>query len=170
MPSRDPNAPLPKISNRLTDVEIPSSIWNAWKEDGKDRQLRRALTPDERAALEARRDELAPMVEPFHRLDEPHVNIALADMFGSYRSMRQTGEEAMQVVMATTRSLRDFPRWAIEKACRSIQQDGVLRDGKFDRNWPPNDAEIVHVVREKMRVYGDRHASAVALLEATVGR
>jgi hypothetical protein len=158
----------PPVANRLTDVEIPKSAWSAWREEGKPRQLRRALTSDERQALEVRRDELAPMVAPFMLHESNHVGIAVADMFGSYRSMRQTGEEAMAVLDATVRVLAEFPRWAIEKACRSIQMNGVWRNGAFDRQWPPNDSELVKEVREKLRLYGDAHRSAVALLEAEV--
>jgi hypothetical protein len=46
--------------------------------------------------------------------------------------------------------------------------NGVWRDGKFDRQWPPNDSEIVDAVRKEVRIYGDQHRSAVALLGATV--
>jgi hypothetical protein len=164
------NDPLPKISNRSTDVDIPRSAWSAWKEDGKPRQLRRPLTASERSDLEARRDELAPMIVPVQPSQVDSVKIALADMFGSIRSMRQTGADAIAILEGAYRALSEFPAWAIEKTCLSIQQNGVWRDGKFDRRWPPNDAEIVAEVRDKVRLYGDAHRSAVALLEAAVER
>jgi hypothetical protein len=124
------------------------------------------LTERERFALERRRDELAPWVQPGGNAAE--TALALADMFASFRSMRQTGEEAVAQVEAATRALAEFPDWAVIKACRAIQQNGVWRDGAFDRQWPPNDSEIVKEARDKFRLYGDAHRSAVALLEAEV--
>jgi hypothetical protein len=167
--SARPTVPLPKISNPLTDIEIPRSVWSTWREAGKPRQLRRALTSDEIRAIEARRDELAPFVGPFAGAEETkRVSVALARMFGSFSQMRQTGEEAAAVVMATRELLEEFPAWAIEKACMSIRTNGVWRDGKFDRVWPPSESEIVADVRKEVRLYGDQHRSAVALLGATV--
>jgi hypothetical protein len=162
------NDPLPKISNQATDIDIPRSAWSSWKEHGKPRQLRRPLTVSERSDLEARRDELAPMMVPVQPSQVERVKTALADMFGSIRSMRQTGANAVAILEGAYRALSEFPAGAIEKACVSIQQNGVWRDGKFDREWPPNDAEIVAEVRDKVRLYGDAYRSAVALLEATV--
>jgi hypothetical protein len=162
------NDPLPKISNRSTDVDIPRSVWSAWKEDGKPRRLRRPLTANERYDLEARRDELAPMLVLVQPSQVDCVKIALADMFGSFRSMRQTGADAIAILEGTYRALSEFPAWAIDQACKSIQQNGVWRDGKFDRQWPASDAEIVSEVRDKVRLYGDAYRSAVALLEADI--
>lgn len=127
------------------------------------------MTTIERIALEQRRDELSPMMASFVETDEADkVHLALSDMFGSFRSMRQTGEEALAVLDASSRALAKFPSWAIVKACLAIQTNGVWRDEKFDRRWPPSDAEIVHEVRSQLRLYGDAYRSAVALLEAEV--
>jgi hypothetical protein len=89
-------------------------------------------------------------------------------MFGSFTQMRQTGDEAVAIVMATRELLEDFPAWAIEKACMSIRTNGIWRNGAFDRVWPPSESEIVDEVRKELRLYGDQHASAVALLGAVV--
>lgn len=130
--------------------------------------MRRALTAAERRDLELRRDELAPYVGPFDGREETKVALAIADMFGSFPSMRQSGDEASARLDAALRVLAEFPAWAIVKACGKIQLNGVWRDGKYDQQWPPSDAEIALVVREEFRLYGDSHRSAVALLEATV--
>ena len=137
-------------------------------EAGKPRQLRRALTADERRALEMRRDELAPFVGPFGGREELRVIEAVGGMLGSFPSMRQTEAEAADRIGAALRILSEFPAWAIEKACAKIHLNGVWRDGKYDQQWPPSDAEIARVVREEFRLYGDSHRSAVALLEAKV--
>ncbi len=94
--------------------------------------------------------------------------VALADMFGSYRSMRQTGGDAFAIIEGAKRALSSFPSWAIDKVCRSIQRDGVWRDGKFDRQWAPNDQEIVAAVRAEITHYDRVHRSAIDLLAATV--
>jgi hypothetical protein len=126
------------------------------------------LADDERQALIARRNELAPWVEGYHESELDEVALALTDMFASFRSMRQTGNETVAQVDATRRILTQFPCWAIEKACRSIQTNGVWRNEAFDRQWPPSDSEIVAAVRDESRLYADQHRSAVALLAATV--
>lgn len=109
------------------------------------------------------------MVQPFSgEADKTKVQIALADMFASFRSMRQTGDEAMAVLESVARSLAPFPRWAIEKACLAVQTNGVWRKGAFDTQWPPNDSEIVKEVRDQLRLYGDTYRSAVDLLTAEV--
>lgn len=133
------------------------------------RQLRRAITEDERAALEARRDELAPALAGYAgTVERNRVALALTEMFGGYTSMRQTDEDAVGKVDSVMNLLREFPAWAIEKACRDIRRNGVWRDGKFDTRWPPNDSEIVAAVRDARRLIGDQYDSAVNLLAASV--
>jgi hypothetical protein len=158
------------ILNRLTDVDIPNEVWSPWRESGKPRTLRRPLTNLERDALQIRVAQLSPMVEPFGKGELDLVALAIADMFGSFRSMRQTDGEVIATVDATARAVAEFPCWAIEKACRWIQSNGVWRDGKFDRQWPPSDAELIDEVRKQRRLYGDQYDSAVALLAAPVER
>jgi hypothetical protein len=159
---------LPKILNRLTDVEIPKLVWSSWKPAVGGRRLVRALTDGERVALEARRNELEPAAAGYGERDRDRVVLAVADMFGGFTSMRQSDDEAASRLDGVIRLLTPFPAWAIEKACRGIQMNGVFRDGSFDRRWPPNDAEIVDAVRTEARLYADQHRSAVALLSAEV--
>jgi hypothetical protein len=128
------------------------------------------LTPEETKQLMVRRDELAPMVAPFDRSEQAKVVLALSDMFGGFTSMRQGGDEAAARLGAVTRVLSEFPAWAIEKACRSIQANGVWRNGAFDRQWPPSDAEIAKEVRDQARLYADPHQSVTELLAAEVER
>lgn len=129
--------------------------------------LRRPLNDTERQDLEARAAELAPVLAPYPAIDLDHVALAIADMFGSYTSMRQSGEEAGAKLDASARLLQPFPAWAIKKACIGIQTNGVFRDGKYDRRWPPNDSEILAVVQEELRHYEKVRTSAVALLTAS---
>jgi hypothetical protein len=159
---------LPRITDRIADLEIPRNAWSNWIPDFGERMLRRALRQDERAALEHRRDELAPAVVPYQDRDTDRVALALAEMFGSIPSMRHTGDEMVARVDGARRVLRPFPAWAIEKACATIQAKGVFRDGRYEKQWPPSDAEIADVVRDELRLYGDAYGSAVALLAAKV--
>lgn len=168
-----PRGPLPRnmpeVLNRTTDIEIPRSAWSSWTEFGKPRKLRRALTDDERLALIKRQNEIAPWVAGYQgRHEENRVALALADMFASFRSMRYLEANAVSQIDGVRRMLAPFPAWAIEKACHSLQQNGVWRNGAFDKQWPPNDSEIVAEVRDKMRLYGDQYNSAVALLSAEI--
>jgi hypothetical protein len=127
------------------------------------------LTDVERQALQIRFNELAPVVAGYDGpADQTIVVTAIADMLGAYRSMRQVGDSAIAQLESISRALASFPAWAIQKACGSIQQNGVWREGKFDRNWPPSDPEIVDAVRKEVRLYADSHRSAAALLSAEV--
>jgi len=161
---------LPKICNPSTDVDLPRAIWSAWVPAGEPRKLRRALMAHERHALEQRRDELAPFVGPFDGREETRVALWVTKMFGSFPSMRQADAEMAARANAVVQALAEFPAWAIEKACHKIQLNGVWRDGKYDTQWPPSDAEIARAVREEFRLYGDTYRSAVALLNAEVER
>lgn len=152
----------------MTDVTIPRQVWSSWTPDGGGRKLRRELTDQERGALVARRNELAPAIAPYPREDIDRVVLALGDMFGGFTSMRQTDDEAVAKLDSVRRILADYPAWAIEKACTSIQTNGVWRDGKFDRRWPPNDSEIVAEVRAQARLYAGTHQNITAMLEAKV--
>lgn len=157
---------LPPVRVSLTDSEIPNSAWEAWIPAGGARKLRRALTPDECTALERRRDELTPAVAGYAEQDLDRIIVAITDMLGGYTSMRQTDDEAVAKLDSMRRVLAPFPAWAIEKACSNIQINGVWRDGKFDKRWPPNDAEVIDAIRSHVRLYEHQHRSAIALLSA----
>lgn len=152
----------------MTDIDIPNAVWSSWIPEGGARQLRRALTTTERTALEQRRDELTPAVMGYQDHDLDRVAVAVSDMFGGYTSMRQTDAEAVAKLDSMRRVLAPFPAWAIEKACTNIQINGVWRDGKFDKRWPPNDSEVIDAVRSHVRLYADTHRIAIALLSAEV--
>jgi hypothetical protein len=160
---------MPAVRNRFTDVEIPLSAWSAWKEHGKPQLLRRPLSYDERCALEQRRDDLAPAVAGYDRSELDRIALAVGDMYSGYPSLGSRGDQSVAGrIDALRRVLAEFPCWAIEKACQSIQTNGVWREGAFDRKWPPTDAEIVDAVRTEARLYTDSYQSAVALLAAEV--
>jgi hypothetical protein len=160
---------LPTIRNTITDVDIPRSAWSTWTETGKRPMLRRALNDAERSALEARRDELEPAIEGYGERDVTRVALALTDMLGGFGS-RQDDASVIGRVDSLRRFVEPFPAWAIERVCRNVRSDGYLRDGKVERHWPPTDSELVHLIREAVAPYVDRHDAAVALLAAEVER
>lgn len=160
----------PAVANRSTDVDIPRSVWSAWRPDHGARCIRRELLPAERLALEARVAELAPALAPFGNAEVDRVVMAISGMFGGFTSMRHTDSDAAGRIEAVMRVLAEWPAWAIVKACTSIQRDGVWRNGRFDRQWPPNDSEIVDAVRREAALYADPMRSARDLLNAEVER
>lgn len=163
-----PSDLLPKIFNRSTDADIPNAAWSSWIPAVGSRTLRRPLHDVERQALAARAREIAPALAPYLPAEIDFVTVAVSDMLGGFTSMRQSGDEAEARLDSMQRLLQPYPAWAIVKSCRSIQGDGVWREGKFDRRWPPNDAEVVDAVRKEIRHYERVHSSAVALLAAEV--
>lgn len=165
---------MPTVVNRETDGAIPSRLFCNWIEAGKARQVRRALTGDERRALEERRDEIAPALWPFNRdSDGDRVALSLVEMYGGFPSMRGGEDDATGRVDAAMNILAEWPAWAIQKACAAIRRNGVWRrdrngDFKFDRQWPPSEAELVDAVRKEAALYRDTYDRCVALLTATV--
>lgn len=164
---------LPAALNYPVDVGIPYKLWSAWiPNDGSPRELYRPLRESEREALEARRAELAPALEPYGPADTDRVVTAISAMFGSFRSMRDRGADAVAALDNARRAVAPFPAWAVEIACAVIQNRGYEvedRDGKRqERHWPPSDAEIVKAVEESVRIRAVALASASALLSAKV--
>jgi hypothetical protein len=159
---------LPPIRNQLTDIDIPNKLWSSWIPSQGDRVIRRELTADERAALERRAAELVPAVEPFLPAEGDRVVVALASMFGGYPSLRMTDEDAVGRLDSAKRMLEPYPAWAIETACQAIQENGVYRGGKYDRQWSPSDPEIIAAVREKVRFFKKQHDNVTGLLTAKV--
>jgi hypothetical protein len=179
--SWEPNAPvvrddasnLPEAFVPLTDLEIPNRVWSAWAPSFGDREIVRALRDDERAALQARTNELRPALEPFIRThDEDRVAEALCHMFGSFPSMRQQGADAVGRIDGAMRALSEFPAWAIEEGCRSIQRNGYEceRHGLMcvERHWPPSDPEICRSVAKVVQMRRSALATAEGLLKARV--
>jgi hypothetical protein len=160
-------SPMSTIFCHSVDVELPRSVWSAWRPSCGPRLLRRSLTDEERNALVARRDELAPWLSGYHGSELDTVAVALLDMFGSFPSLRHGTGEAAARVAAATRLLIAYPAWAIVKACHGIQSNGVFRVESFDRQWAPSDAELIAAVQHEMRLYVTQYRSAIALLEAS---
>lgn len=164
---------LPAAFDKLVDSDIPLRVWSSWIPAEGRRQIIRPLTSEERSALAVRAAALGPALAPFRRPeDDDRVVVAVGEMFGSFRSMRDKGANMAATVDAVMRALAPFPAWAIERACSSIRIDGYeIRDGgsvRIEKHWPPNDSEIVAEVRKVVKLRADALASARALLGAEV--
>jgi hypothetical protein len=165
----------PPVANRETDVVLPNRLWEAWHEAGKSRCLRRALTAEERSMLEARKAELEPWVSGFHESETDEITESIASMYSFFPAMgTRSDAEAVAMVARIMRDLRDFPAWAIIKACDHIRVNGLVRK-EGDRyitepHWPPSGPEIIHEVRQATALYGDTYRSATELLTAEVAR
>ncbi len=159
---------LPSELDRLADVDIPSRVLGPWRASGGRRELRRALTEDERTAVALRASALVPALQGYDpKTDGDRVALALTDMYSSFATARREDESTVLGRIDTVRRvLVEFPAWAIEAACRSIQLDGVLRDGRRDLRWPPSDPELIAVIRQQLAPYRRRLVDAQALLEA----
>lgn len=165
---------LPALVDRLTDVDIPNAAWSSWIPKTGPRALRRALIDGERRALQARVAELQPALLGFDReQDGDRVALAISDMFGGFRSMREQGEDVVGRIDSAMRVMNGYPAWAIEQGCLAIQRAGYEvtdRDGRriMERHWPPSDPEICQIVERIVRMRRDALVSAEALLAAPV--
>jgi hypothetical protein len=171
LPSRsNRHVGVPNAWDQEADIDIPRRVHGAWKPTGGVRELRRALTPEERAKVSARRQALADALQPYDPSERKEIEIAIAAMFGGFRLMRQQGENAEAVLNVTCHVLREFPAWAIAEGCLMIAQGrAVDEEGKpLDRRFPPNDAQIYAIVSEIVRVYRKNLARAEGLLTAPV--
>ena len=150
-----------------------------WQGGDGTTEIVRALTETERRELQKRVDDLTQAFDPFDRErpdDLDRVAAAAADMYGSFPSMRQEGADAIARVDSLMNSLvrSGLPTWAIERACRSIQDDGYERDdGKkkwTERQWAPSDSEVTKIAIRIVSKRFNAKANALAILGAKVGR
>lgn len=144
---------LPAVQPReWTDADstIPERVWSNWIPSLGRRELKRALTVDERRELIARRDELTEGLRSYLPSgDKDEFNSILGGLLGGYRSMRHEGEDVEAVLAVLQHVLRDFPLWAISEGCRRI----VMNEAGLDPRWPPNDAQIHAVVKSVVKSY-----------------
>ena len=126
------------------DSVIPARVWSNWIPSIGRRELKRALTADERGLLERRKADLIEGMRPYlPSSDRDEFNSILGGLLGGYRSMRHEGEDVEAVLAVLQHVLRDFPLWAISEGCRRI----VMNEAGLDPRWPPNDAQIHAVVK-----------------------
>ena len=154
---------LPEQFNRLVDLELPQRLI-CWRLDHGPVELRRAMRPDERAAVEVRCAALEIALQPHGDEDRADIEAAIAAMFSGFRSMRQAGEDAEAAIAITRAVLRDFPAWAIVAGCLKIAR----HETKCDPRFAPNDAELVDVVRALVKSYREAFEAASLLIGATV--
>jgi hypothetical protein len=147
-----------------SDVDTLPRRLISWRPTTGPCELRRSLTPEERQHVEARAAALEVALAPFEPEQGDDVAAALAGLFGSYRSMRQSEAEAAATVAIARSRLRGYPAWAIVMACRMIAGGEAGLDNRF----PPNDPQIVEVVRKLTWKYREPYNDAMALLNAEV--
>jgi hypothetical protein len=160
----DSPARQPTVMNRETDVDIPASLWSAWIPSSGPREIRRALDPSERDALQRRADELSSGLMPFLSTERDTVKSAIAAALGGFRSLRQQGADVAATVGVLCYVLRDFPAWAIQEGCRRIASN----EADLDPQWPPNDAQFHLVVGRVVAPYHQTLAIVQALLSAPI--
>jgi hypothetical protein len=158
---REPNG-MPVLVDPEVDVRLRTLI--CFRHDNGALELRRPLAADERAVIEVREAALELAIEPYRADDKDELVMSIGAMFSGYRSMRQQGEDVETTTMVTLAVLREFPAWAIQKACL------MIASGALDPRWPPNDAEIASLTRKLVIPYRDCLAQARKMLEAAYVR
>jgi hypothetical protein len=158
------SAEPPAGFDRTIDLDLRRLV-AFWPDEGP-LELRRALTAEERVAAERRAAELAEALRPHGDADRARVESALAAMLGGFRSMRQTGEDAETVVTVLRAVLREFPAWAVERACLRIAR----REAGLDARWAPNDAQVAEICRGVVAEYREALENAEGLLLAVVAK
>ena len=155
---------LPVAFDRDVDQEIPRAVLTAWKPDGNARPLRRPLTVGEHGAVEARAAALDLALKPYGEDQQATVEMNLGAMFNGFRAMRQQDEDVDATLAIAAGVLRDFPAWAVERACLKIARHEVGLDARY----APNDGQIADVVRELLRPYRQAFEQASGLLSGSV--
>jgi len=126
--------------------------------------IRRQMRQDERVAVQTRAAALELCLEPLIEAEVAAVEASIAAMLGGFRQMRQEGENVVRTVEITRAVLREFPAWAITKACLRLAR----RETNLDPRYAPNDAQIADEVRSILKPYREAFAQASALLKAAV--
>jgi len=126
----DTPAELPPLDEPETDRLTRLICWTST--NGRS-ELLRELTPDERSALEARRDALEACLKPYDLVDLDQVNADLSAMFSGFRSMRQAGLSIDDTLEGTRNALRKYPAWAIAQVCGKVSRgeaSSTIRTGR----------------------------------------
>lgn len=122
----------------------------AWRGDNGEIGTIRKLTDDEISAAQSRDAALTLAIMPHGDDDARLIEATLAAMFGGFRQMTQSNEADAESMIKVTRAvLKDFPAWAIERACVKIAK----ANAGLGNTWPPSDAEIVALVRKEVAPY-----------------
>lgn len=153
----------PALFDHACDLELPRLL-SAWIPDYGPREIRRALTPAERAAVLARATTLQFSLTGYLDGECNAVEADIAAMFGGFRAMRQQGDDAEATVAATAGVLRGFPAWAIRQGCLKIARN----QAGLNRRYAPNDTEVFTVIDDIVKDYRKRLAMAETLLAAPV--
>lgn len=153
----------PALFDQTCDIELPRLL-SAWIPDHGPREIRRALTATERAAVLARATALQFSLTGYLHGERNAVEADIAAMFGGFRAMRQRGDDAEATVAATAGVLRGFPAWAIREGCLKIARN----QAGLDRRYAPNDTEVFSVIDGIVKDYRKRLAVAETLLAAPV--
>jgi hypothetical protein len=143
LPSRRVASRVPEavpFLDRRTDLEIPRRLIS-FRETGGKIELRRAMTAEERRAVEQRAADLEGALAPWSEGARPYLQECLGVMFAGFRSRRDGEADAEISVDITLSALRSFPAWAIARASSDIQQGKT----KLDKKYAPHDVEIVGV-------------------------
>lgn len=169
LPARRDAAGVPVLFDSQCDRTIPDRLVCDRDLAGVPREIRRAMTPSERAEVEGRVVALRAALQPHGEEYRAAVEAEIAAMLSGFRSMRAQGEDAMAMVEITRAVLRDYPLWAIAKACALIAQGNAYAVGRrLDPRFAPNDAEIYAVVEDVVVRHRRALTQLAGLLEAKV--
>lgn len=153
---------LPVLTDQETDVEIPRRLI-CFRPSSSPVEIRRAMTASERAAIEARAAALELALRPYDDdFDRLGLEAVVGAMLSGFRSMRQEGEDAEATVTITLAVLREFPAWAIQRACITLSRGEMRSEVRF----APNDAEIADSCRRLVSIYHSALENAQSLLAA----
>lgn len=140
----------------------------AWRAANGTPTLSRALTPDERATLEARvavlRHALAPFDAAKGSKERSLVESHIGAMLGGFMRYK-AGEDVGDMVELTLGVLSEFPEWAIREGCLDIARNRVPLESN---TWPPSDRQIHHIVGEHVKHYRRGLAELAAILAVKI--
>lgn len=158
---------VPVLCDRECDLTIPGKLFSAWIPDRGHREVRRELTAEERTKVQGRAEALQSALVPYTAEEKRRVSAQIAAMLNGFRAMRhQRGEHVEATVEILCAVLREFPSWAIAKACMKIARN----DAGLGHDYAPNDSEVHSVVQAVLLPYEKAMRTAEALLVAPVER
>jgi hypothetical protein len=157
----------PPLLDHDCDIDLPRKLFSAWIPDNGPREIRRALTAEERSRLELRAAAVRDGLQPYFAEEEHAVDAEIAAMLNGFRLMaRQQDDDVTATVEIIRCVLQPFPLWAIAKACMTISQ----AQAGLDPRYPPNDSQIYVVVERVVTSYRKTLDTVEALFAAPVER
>lgn len=149
-------------TREISDLE--SKFSNRIERRGVRWEIADNLAPSkaEFAALHQRHLDVTGLLHPAH---DDEIRMLVAAMFLGFPNLKISPDDAKKTAALYVSQLRDFPAWAVKKACENVLQDRV--SGRSP-DFAPSVATIAGICRDHVRDLAEENGRLAAIIGADV--